>query len=71
MCFILSKKLHFDSFASCGSTHKIEFAEQIHKFREHVSQNLYKGRKNVPTKARFFSNSIESVVSIERLLGKR
>ena len=70
MCFILSKKLHFDSFASCGSTHKIEFAEQIHKFREHVSQNLYKEEK-CACKARFFRNSIESVVSIERLLGKR
>ena len=63
------KKQHFDSCASCGSTHKIEFAKQIHKFREHgpdhpllplcgnspcVSRNLYKGRKNVPVRARFF-----------------
>ena len=55
LCFILSKKLHFDSFASCGSTHKIEFAEQIHKFREHVSRNLYKGRKNVPVRRGFSS----------------
>ena len=63
------KKQHSDSCTSCGSTHKIEFAEQIHKFREHgpdhpllplcgnspcVSRNLYKGRKNVPVRARFF-----------------
>ena len=63
------EKQHFDSCASCGSTHKIEFAKQIHKFREHgpdhpllplcgnspcVSRNLYKGRKNVPVRARFF-----------------
>ena len=71
LCFILSKKLHFDSFASCGSTHKIEFAEQIHKFREHVSQNLYKEEKMCLQGAFFLRNSIESVVSIERLLEKR
>ena len=53
--FGLSKKQHFDSYASCGSTHKIEFAEQIHKFREHVSRNLYKGRKNVPVRRGFSS----------------
>ena len=52
--FSLSKKYYFDFYASCGSTHKIEFAKQIHKFREHVSRNLYKGRKNVPVRARFF-----------------
>ena len=64
------KKQHFDSCASCGSTHKIEFAKQIHKFREHgpdhpllplcgnspcVSRNLYKGRKNVPVGRGFSS----------------
>ena len=52
--FSLSKKYYFNFYASCGSTHKIEFAKQIHKFREHVSRNLYKGRKNVPVRARFF-----------------
>ena len=51
----LSKKQHFDSCTSCGSTHKIEFAEQIHKFREHVSRNLYKGRKTVPARRAFSS----------------
>ena len=29
--FSLSKKYYFNFYASCGSTHKIEFAEQIHK----------------------------------------
>ncbi len=67
--FSLSKKYYFNFYASCGSTHKIEFAEQIHKFRERgpghpllplcgnspcVSRNLYRGRKNVPVRARFF-----------------
>ena len=51
----LSKKYYFNFYASCGSTHKIEFAEQIHKFREHVSRNLYKGRKNVPAGRGFSS----------------
>ena len=65
----LVEKAIFDFYASCGSTHSIEFALQIHKFREHgpdhpllplcgnspcVSRNLYKGRKNVPVRARFF-----------------
>ena len=68
--FSLSKKYYFNFYASCGSTHKIEFAEQIHKFREHgpghpllplcgnspcVSRNLYKGRKNVPARRGFSS----------------
>ena len=63
------KKVRLAFCVSCGSTHKIEFAKQIHKFREHgpdhpllplcgnspcVSRNLYKGRKNVPVRARFF-----------------
>ena len=53
--FSLSKKYYFNFHASCGSTHKIEFAKQIHKFREHVSRNLYKGRKNVPVGRGFSS----------------
>ena len=48
------KKVRLAYCVSCDSTHKIEFAKQIHKFREHVSRNLYKGRKNVPVRARFF-----------------
>ena len=51
----VKKKYYFNFYASCGSTHKIEFAEQIHKFREHVSRNLYKGRKNVPVRRGFSS----------------
>ena len=51
----LSKKPHSTLSDSCGSTHKVEFAQQIHKFREHVSRNLYKGRKNVPVGRGFSS----------------
>ena len=66
----LVEKAIFDFYASCGSTHSIEFALQIHKFREHgpghpllplcgnspcVSRNLYKGRKNVPVGRGFSS----------------
>ena len=61
----LSKKQHFDSCTSCGSTHKIEFAEQIHKFREHVSRNLYKGRKNVPAR-RVFSSKFDRKRGFDR-----
>ena len=46
--FNLSKKYYFNFYASCGSTHKIEFAEQIHKKSGCVHDFLYKGRKNVP-----------------------
>ena len=49
------EKQHFNSCALCGSTHKIEFAEQIHKFRGRVPRNLYKGRKNVPARRGFSS----------------
>ena len=66
----LSKKQNFDSCASCGSTHKIEFAQQIHNSRGRgpghpllplcgnspcVPRNLYKGRKNVPARRGFSS----------------
>ena len=68
--FSLSIKSIYRFYFSCGSTHKIEFAQQIHKFREHgpdhpllplcgnspcVSRNLYKGRKNVPVGRGFSS----------------
>ena len=49
------KKVRLAYCVSCDSTHKIEFAKQIHKFREHVSRNLYKGRKNVPVGRGFSS----------------
>ena len=67
-----------------GSAHEIEFAVQIRKKREHVSHFLHFWREKVSTIGRNFcpagicpsrrlgtSPSIESVVSIERLLGKR
>ena len=52
--FSLSKKYYFNIYASCGSTRKIEFAKQIHKKSGRVPDFLYKGRKNVPVRARFF-----------------
>ena len=65
------KKYYFSFCASCGSTHKIEFAEQIHKFREHVSRNLYKGRKNVPAR-RGFSSEFDRKRGFDReAAGKR
>ena len=63
------QKVRLAFCVSCGSTHKIEFAKQIHKFREHgpghpllplcgnspcVSRNLYKGRKNVARQGAVF-----------------
>ena len=61
----LVKKAIFDFYASCGSTHSIEFALQIHKFREHVSRNLYKGRKNVSV-GRGFSSRFARKRGFER-----
>ena len=61
----------FPAHAPCGSTHSIEFAQQIHKFRGRVPRNLYKGRKNVPAGRGFSSASLESVVSSERLFAKQ
>jgi ribosomal protein L13E len=49
------KKYYFNFYASCGSTHKIEFAEQIHKKSGRVPDFLYKGRKNVPAGRGFSS----------------
>ena len=79
-CLSLSKKSIYRFYFSCGSTHKIEFAEQIHKFREHgpdhpllplcgnspcVSRNLYKGRKNVSA-GRGFSSRFARKRGFER-----
>ena len=76
----LVEKAIFDFYASCGSTHSIEFALQIHKFREHgpghpllplcgnspcVSGNLYKGRKNVSA-GRGFSSRFARKRGFER-----
>ena len=59
------KKVRLAFCVSCGSTHKIEFAKQIHKFREHVSRNLYKGRKNVPAR-RVFSSEFDRKRGFDR-----
>ena len=76
----LVEKAIFDFYTSCGSTHSIEFALQIHKFREHgpghpllplcgnspcVSRNLYKGRKNVSV-GRGFSSRFARKRGFER-----
>ena len=55
LSFSLSKKYYFNFYASCGSTHKIEFAKQIHKKSGRVPDFLYKGRKNVPVGRGFSS----------------
>ena len=75
-----AKKVRLAFCVSCGSTHKIEFAKQIHKFREHgpdhpllplcgnspcVSRNLYKGRKNVSA-GRGFSSRFARKRGFER-----
>ena len=82
----LVEKVRFLFCASCDSTHKIEFAQQIHKNRGVVQTTLscryaaihlvYLGfytreEKMCPEDAVFLQHSIESVVSIERLLEKR
>ena len=54
-------------YASCGSTHSIEFALQIHKFRSMYLGDLYKGKK----RTRFPSDSPESVVFERTRFGKR
>ena len=70
------RKVRFLFCASCDSTHKIEFAQQIHKNRgrgpDHpllplcgnspcVPRFLYKGRKNV-SGGRGFSSASETVI---------
>ena len=42
------KKYYFNFTLRAAASHKIEFAKQIHKFREHVSRNLYKEEKMCP-----------------------
>ena len=53
--FQFVKKYYFNFYASCGSTHKIEFAKQIHKKSGRVPDFLYKGRKMCPSGRGFFS----------------
>ena len=53
--FQLVEKVRFLFCASCDSTHKIEFAQQIHKNRGRVPRFLYKGKKCVRRTRFFFS----------------
>ena len=53
--FSLSIKSIYRFYFSCGSTHKIEFAQQIHNSRGRVPRELYKGRKIVPVGRGFSS----------------
>ena len=53
--FSLSIKSIYRFYLSCGSTHKIEFAQLIHNSRGRVPRELYKGRKNVPVGRGFSS----------------
>ena len=69
--FQFVKKYYFNFYASCGSTYKIEFAKQIHKKSGRVPDFLYKEEKCARQGAVFLQYSLESVVSSERLLGKR
>ncbi len=48
-------KVIYRFYFSCGSTHKIEFAQQIHNSRGRVPRELYKGRKIVPVGRGFSS----------------
>ncbi|MFQ8995123.1 MAG: hypothetical protein ACLR6L_03295, partial [Agathobaculum sp.] len=76
----LSIKSIYRFYFSCGSTHKIEFAQQIHNSRGRgpghpllplcgnspcVSRNLYKGRKNVSA-GRGFSSRFARKRGFER-----
>ena len=47
VCSSLSIKSIYRFYFSCGSTHKIEFAQQIRKNREHVSRFLHFWREKV------------------------
>lgn len=57
----------FYFLGSCGSTHLIEFAEQIHKKAGRVPAFYTREEKMCPKDAVFLRDSIESVVSIECL----
>ena len=64
-CFQLVEKVRFLFCASCDSTHKIEFAQQIHKNRGRVPRFLYKGRKNV-SGGRGFSSAFDRKRGFDR-----
>ncbi len=59
------RKVRFLFCASCDSTHKIEFAQQIHKNRGRVPRFLYKGRKNV-SGGRGFSSAFDRKRGFDR-----
>ena len=63
--FQLVEKVRFLFCASCDSTHKIEFAQQIHKNRGRVPRFLYKGRKNV-SGGRGFSSAFDRKRGFDR-----
>ena len=67
----LSKKYYFNFYTSCGSTYKIEFAKQFIKTGGVYLGFYTREEKMCPEDAVFLQHSIESVVSIERLLEKR
>ena len=61
----LVEKVRFLFCASCDSTHKIEFAQQIHKNRGRVPRFLCKGRKNV-SGGRGFSSAFDRKRGFDR-----
>ena len=63
--FNLSIKSIYRFYFSCGSTHKIEFAQQIHNSRGRVPRELYKGRKIVPV-GRGFSSRFDRKRGFDR-----
>ena len=63
--FQLVEKVRFLFCASYDSTHKIEFAQQIHKNRGRVPRFLYKGRKNV-SGGRGFSSAFDRKRGFDR-----
>ncbi len=52
--FSLSIKSIYRFYFSCGSTHKIEFAQQIHNFRGTCTSGIIQGTKNCARRARLF-----------------
>ena len=56
----------FYFLVSCGSTHLIEFAKQIHKKAGRVPAFLYKGRKNV-SEGRGFSSGFDRKRGFDRV----
>ena len=63
--FQLVEKVRFLFCTSCDSTHKMEFAQQIHKNRGRVPRFLYKGRKNV-SGGRGFSSAFDRKRGFDR-----